>query len=338
MITVLRLGHRPERDKRVTTHVCLVSRALGADRIVISTRDDNVVKSVSDVVSRFGGEFQVESGINWKKYIQNFQGIKIHLTMYGIPIQNAIQKIPKDKDLLIIVGSEKVPSEVYKLADFNIAVTNQPHSEVAGLAIFLDKYYEGKELEKKFKGIMRVIPSEHGKNLKIFSREECISILRNLGMDEKLISHSIAVANLSFEIGKRCNADIPLLECGALFHDIGRIRENGISHGIVGSEMVLELGYPIEVANIVKRHVGGGLEQEEAKKLGLKEFDLMPETLEEKIVCHADNLIKRDKKIKLEEVLEEYRKMGLHNQVDRIRSLHRYLSDLINMDIDDLDV
>jgi len=338
LIIILRLGHRPERDKRVTTHVCLVARALGADRVVISTKDPGVEMSVKDVVSRFGNSFEIETGVNWKKYIQGFKGVKVHLTMYGMPIQEVVGKIPRDRDILVIVGSEKVPSDVYRLVDFNVAVSNQPHSEVAALAIFLDRYFEGRELEKKFKGIMRVVPSEHGKNLKVLTRDECINVLRGAGMDEKLISHSIAVANLSIEIGKRCNADLPLLECGALFHDIGRVKENGISHGIVGYRMVLDLGYPAEVANIVKRHVGGGIDPEEARNMGLPELDLMPETLEEKIVCHADNLIKKDKKIKLEMVLEEYRKMNLHGQVERIRALHRYLSDLINMDIDDIGV
>lgn len=338
MITVLRLGHRPERDKRVTTHVCLVARALGANGVIISTKDESIEESVKDVVNRFGGEFFIQSGINWKNYIKNFNGVKVHLTMYGIPIQEIISKIPRDKDILIIVGSEKVPSEVYQMADFNVAITNQPHSEVAGLAIFLDRFFDGKELYKNFKGIMRVVPSERGKNMKIFTEEECVKVLKNLGMDQKLIDHSLAVKKLSIEIGKRCGADIPLLECGSLFHDIGRIRINDISHGIVGAKIVLELGYPKEVANIVKRHVGGGISSDEAKALGLNEYDLMPETIEEKIVCHADNLIKKDKKIKLEAVLEEYRKKGLHNQVERIRNLHRELSDLINMDIDDIEV
>jgi len=337
MITVLRLGHRPERDKRVTTHVSLVARALGADRVVISRKDPSIEKTVNDVVSRFGNSFKIDSGVNWKKYIQNFEGVKVHLTMYGIPLQEIDEKIPRDRDILIIVGAEKVPSDVYKMVDFNVAITNQPHSEVAALSIFLDRYFKGEELKKKFRGIMRVVPAQNGKNLKVFTREECLRVLKSIGMDEKLIAHSIAVANLSIEIGKRCNADIPLLECGALFHDMGRVRENGIAHGIIGAKMVLDLGYPQEVANIVKRHVGGGLTPEEAKNLGLTETDLMPETLEEKIVCHADNLIKKDKKIKLEKVLEEYRKMNLHNQVERIRSIHRYLSDLIGMDIDELE-
>ena len=166
MITVLRLGHRPQRDKRITTHVCLVARAFGADRIIITTRDEKVEKTIRDVVSRFGGNFEVESGISWKKVIRNFQGIKIHLTMYGLPIDEVIRKIPRDEDLLIIVGAEKVPGEIYNLVDFNIAVGNQPHSEVAALAIFLDRYFEGRELMREFEGAkMKVIPQERGKKV-----------------------------------------------------------------------------------------------------------------------------------------------------------------------------
>ena len=63
---VLRIGHRPARDKRVTTHVALVARALGADGIVISGKDAEIEKTVRSVVSRFGGEFEVASGANWR--------------------------------------------------------------------------------------------------------------------------------------------------------------------------------------------------------------------------------------------------------------------------------
>jgi len=55
VITVLRLGHRPARDKRVTTHVGLAARAFGADAILVSTKDPTVERSVRDVVRRFGG-------------------------------------------------------------------------------------------------------------------------------------------------------------------------------------------------------------------------------------------------------------------------------------------
>lgn len=165
MITVLRLGHRPERDKRITTHVCLVARAFGADRVIISTRDEKVEESVRDVVSRFGGDFEIITGVPWKKVLRDFRGVKVHLTMYGMPVDEVIPIIPRDRDLLVVVGAEKVPREVYDMADFNVAVGNQPHSEVAALAIFLDRYFGGEELRKEFNGKWKIIPQERGKKV-----------------------------------------------------------------------------------------------------------------------------------------------------------------------------
>jgi tRNA (cytidine56-2'-O)-methyltransferase len=50
----------------------------------------------------------------------------------------------------------------------NIAVGNQPHSEIAALAIFLDRYFQGKELVNTFENAkMRIIPSSRGKRVKI---------------------------------------------------------------------------------------------------------------------------------------------------------------------------
>ncbi len=166
MITVLRLGHRPQRDKRITTHVALVARAFGAERIIITTKDEKVEESVRDIVERFGGYFEIESGISLKKAIRDFDGIVVHLTMYGLPVDDVISKIPRDKNLMIIVGAEKVPREIYEIADFNVAVGNQPHSEVAALAIFLDRFWDGKELKMDFENAkMKVIPQERGKKV-----------------------------------------------------------------------------------------------------------------------------------------------------------------------------
>ena len=166
MITVLRLGHRPQRDKRITTHVCLVARAFGADRIIITTKDEKIEKNVMDVVERFGGNFEISTGIPWKNVVREFSGIVVHLTMYGLPVDNVISEIPRNKDLLIIVGAEKVPHEIYEIADFNIAIGNQPHSEVAALAIFLDRYFGGKELNRDFPNAkMRIVPQRKGKKV-----------------------------------------------------------------------------------------------------------------------------------------------------------------------------
>lgn len=164
-VSVLRLSHRPARDKRISTHVGLVARALGADNIFYSgLKDSSLEKSLSSAVKQWGGPFGVSHVKNWKGMIKDWKGKTVHLTMYGLPIQKKITSIKKEKDILVIVGGEKVPWEVYELADFNIGVSNQPHSEVAGLAVFLHEYFSGKELEKRFKGYKRkVIPQARGK-------------------------------------------------------------------------------------------------------------------------------------------------------------------------------
>ena len=168
MITVLRLEHRPFRDQRITTHCGLVARALGASAFVYSgQQDDKLENSIRGVVGNFGGKFSIQYTESWKTFLKGFKGKKIHLTMYGLPMQKQIQKIRKHRNILLIIGGEKVPFEVYKLADYNISVTSQPHSEVAALAIFLDKYFVGKELEKKFPGAKKkVIPNSRLKQVK----------------------------------------------------------------------------------------------------------------------------------------------------------------------------
>lgn len=165
MITVLRLGHRKGRDKRVTTHVGLVARAFGADELLISAKDEGVERTLRDVAGRFGGNLRVKSGIRWRNIIKKWEGIKVHLTMYGEHIDDIMPKIPKNEDLLIIVGAEKVPGEVFKAADFNVAVGNQPHSEVAALAVFMDRFLCGEGLRRDFQGKIKIIPCKNGKKV-----------------------------------------------------------------------------------------------------------------------------------------------------------------------------
>jgi tRNA (cytidine56-2'-O)-methyltransferase len=164
MITVLRLGHRKGRDKRITTHVGLVARAFGADELLISSEDRNIENTLKDVTDRFGGDFEVKSGIKWRKTIKEWNGTVVHLTMYGEPLDDVIPKIPKN-DVMIVVGSEKVPGDLYKMATFNVAVGNQPHSEVAALAVFLDKFLQGEGLKKDFCGKFTIKPSKRGKEV-----------------------------------------------------------------------------------------------------------------------------------------------------------------------------
>jgi len=165
MITVLRLGHRISRDKRITTHVALVARAFGADNIIISTKDQQIEENIGSICKRFGGDFNIKTGLNHKKIIKQWDGNIVHLTMYGETLDKSINVIDKKKDLLIIVGAEKVPPEIYEMADFNVSVGNQPHSEVASLAIFLDRYNDGRWQEKQFDGKIEILPNNTRKNV-----------------------------------------------------------------------------------------------------------------------------------------------------------------------------
>jgi tRNA (cytidine56-2'-O)-methyltransferase len=164
-VTVLRLGHRPARDKRVTTHVCLVARAFGASRILVDTKDSGLERVVRGVVRSFGGTFDVETGVSWRRVLKDWAGPIVHLTMYGEPLEDALPRIPP-ADLLVVVGAEKVPGEVYGRAAFNVAIGNQPHSEVAALAVFLDRLFEGEAHRREFVGPLQIVPSRRGKTVR----------------------------------------------------------------------------------------------------------------------------------------------------------------------------
>ncbi|TLZ51612.1 MAG: tRNA (cytidine(56)-2'-O)-methyltransferase [Methanobacteriota archaeon] len=164
-IVVLRLGHRPARDRRVTTHVCLTARAFGAERAIVSTKDGGLERTVDKVVAKFGGGFAVETGVSWRKVVNDWRGAVVHLTMYGETLEDALPRIPRD-EVLVIVGAQKVPGEVFNLADFNVAVGNQPHSEVAALAVFLDRFLEGDGLRRPFAGNVVIVPSRRGKTVR----------------------------------------------------------------------------------------------------------------------------------------------------------------------------
>ena len=167
---VLRIGHKYVRDYRVTTHVALVARAFGAEKMLVVSSEDEIKKSIKEVNERWGSDFEVEEVSNWKSALEEWKnsGNKIvHLTMYGINVDDVIDEIKKDnKDLMIVIGAEKVPKELYDISDYNVSIGNQPHSEIAALAIFLDRLFEGKQLSQEFRGKMNIVPSGKGKVVK----------------------------------------------------------------------------------------------------------------------------------------------------------------------------
>ncbi len=168
MIIILRLNHRIARDPRLSTHVALTARAFLADKLYYSgQKDSSLEESINNVTERFGSNFSIEYLENPLKFIKdNKNKFKIvHLTCYGLNVQDKINDI-KNKDLIIIIGGEKVEPIYYNLADYNISVTQQPISEVSALAIFLHLLNDGKELKNEFKNAkLRIIPMEKGKKV-----------------------------------------------------------------------------------------------------------------------------------------------------------------------------
>jgi len=175
-VDILRLGHRKGRDPRITTHLALVGRAFGADRFLLSgDQDQEMFDNLASVDERFGKGLEchhIKSPMSWlRKFVEQDAGdgkpgIAIHLTMYGESFRDAIPKIPKNRPIVVVVGGAKVPSDVFKLCQYNVAVGNQPHSEVAALGLFLDSWFSGESLNREFENARLIIePSANGKKV-----------------------------------------------------------------------------------------------------------------------------------------------------------------------------
>lgn len=169
MIIVLRLNHRIARDPRISTHVALTSRAFLADKIYYSGQKDSSLElSIKKVNEKFGSNFSIEYLQDPIKFIKNNKNkfTIIHLTVYGLNVEDKINEIKKKENLIIIVGGEKVEPIYYKLADYNINITSQPISEVSALAIFLHLLNNGKELKNNFKDAkIKILDSEKSKRV-----------------------------------------------------------------------------------------------------------------------------------------------------------------------------
>ena len=169
VIEIVRIGQRLVRDDRVTTHVALVSRAFGAERIFMTEINPEIKDTLEKINKTWGGNFVVEFIDKWKTIVkkkkeENFK--IVHLSMYGESINDVQEKLRKEENLLVVVGAEKVPREIYELADYNVGVGSQPHSEISALAILLDRIQDGKQFEKEFLNAKRkIIPTKNGKNV-----------------------------------------------------------------------------------------------------------------------------------------------------------------------------
>lgn len=169
-IVVLRVGHRRRRDPRLTTHVALAARAFGAQKMLFSGDEDpELVKKVDRVSSNWGGAFKVQHIDSWKSFLKSWKtsGKSVQLTMYGQDVNSVVDEIRSwDRDLLVLVGGQKVPRETYELVDRNVSITSQPHSEVSALAVFLHILLNGGEFKMQFpEARIGIIPCPSGKKV-----------------------------------------------------------------------------------------------------------------------------------------------------------------------------
>lgn len=163
---------------------------------------------------------------------------------------------------------------------------------------------------------------------KLPSRKQALQFLRQSGCLENVVKHCEAVTELAVEIAKACQengveVDLKLVEIGALLHDIGRAKTHSVHHAVVGAEIAKSLGIAEPVVSIIKRHVGGGITPQEAKRLGWPKDIYIPQTIEERIVSYADKLIEGSKRIPIEKTIENFSRELPRSAIARIRRLHR---------------
>ncbi len=160
-------------------------------------------------------------------------------------------------------------------------------------------------------------------------QKNAIRLLHKAGCPLDVIAHARAVAEYAREIAERYNerhrnpADIELVIAGALLHDIGRARSNGIDHAVAGAEIAQAFCPDTRIVRIIKRHIGAGIPKVEAERFGLPMEDYLPETTEEMIVAHADNLVDDTERISIDERIRRMRKRGFDSDaIDRMIRLH----------------
>ncbi len=155
--------------------MALAARALGAAGIILSEVEDVKIKeSIEKICRDWGGRFFFKMGMPWKRVVREWKAkgdLVVHLTAYGENVEacDVMERVKASgKDVLVMVGSQKVPGEFFSedVSDYNVAIGNQPHSECASLAVFLDRYFNGKELGKSFENAhVRIEPQPRGKRI-----------------------------------------------------------------------------------------------------------------------------------------------------------------------------
>ncbi|MGB9718670.1 MAG: HDIG domain-containing metalloprotein [Thermoproteota archaeon] len=171
---------------------------------------------------------------------------------------------------------------------------------------------------------------------RIPSEEKCVEILLEEGVNSNVLRHVLKVSEMAKDLAgkvesKGYRVDKKLVAAGALLHDIGRAVTHDVSHGVIGGQIVRRRKLDERLAKIVERHVGAGISEEEAVKLKLGSVSLIPETIEEKIVCYADKLVDGDRRVEFAETLKYFKnKLGAdHPAIRRLEELDEFFQEIL---------
>ncbi|MDE1856552.1 MAG: hypothetical protein KGH98_00540 [Candidatus Micrarchaeota archaeon] len=167
MISVLVIG---KYDFDRVMDLALAARALGASGISFCFDDKKRVekakisRKMGSIAKEWGGTFKVEFPEDWKEWIgakKNYK--KIYLTMYGVPMRKLTYTLRTYKNILLVVTTNKPLKDLFGVADFNISITNQPHTSVSSVAVFLYEFYKEREPAMKFENAkVKVVPTDRG--------------------------------------------------------------------------------------------------------------------------------------------------------------------------------
>ncbi len=124
-----------------------------------------------------------------------------------------------------------------------------------------------------------------------------------------LIEHGKQVAEKAINAAEKAahlNPDITFIKEAAMLHDIGILMTNTpqlgctgkhpyVCHGYLGRKMLENMGMHAH-GLVCERHVGVGLTVEDIRSnhLPLPERDMVPVSIEEKIVCFADKFFSKN--------------------------------------------
>jgi uncharacterized protein len=139
---------------------------------------------------------------------------------------------------------------------------------------------------------------------------DVLEVWNKYNLPENVRRHCIKVAEVALRIAEKIkdngyNVDLDAVKKGALLHDIGRaITHEPFKHFILSGEILRKEGFDEKIVRIAERHFSAGLTEEDARRLNLMVIkNFMPETVEEKIVCYADNVVKGDVETTFEDFL-----------------------------------